>query len=709
MTDTTMSMTEVLAQPYTYQKHKAGMVLLETGGVTIDHYPEIIEMVVGRGKDELAADLNTRTMKQLKGMFYVRATTKKEAVKDLADALVSQWKRPLPNGGSSGWWMSQESYETYMRRDFGKITQAHIDQYVEDKRQQAVELQRAISNPQTLADFNQWLKVHELGELSAEQRVLLDKLIYERDREQIERDRERAATIRQIEVSTTMTIEKQLHTKRGCDVWVVKLEDRVERDEFNALNAASKKLGGHYSRFAGGFLFWEEADAEKFVALQDDDQSALERWERIDQMKAEQAAERLLDYATDHADAATYELTRDRLTNTVRRVGMAISGWNETHHELAVCETVERLAIAKRDNNLDTLQSIQYVTQIMVLWQSLHNAHSKAIQDENNRYVPQEKRRPVQFGDIHYAYYLRPFVSRETLEGLVSDVKGRRGTRGLTQVVENIVSEMTSKGAYWANLTTHGQARCLNDLTGICRNQKIKTEVYRQIADWKRLQALGLSNVAHLRHALREFFQYTTYPKQVSEITLKELKLVGRKIEGFVPTPEDLARLAVNSLDIDGDGTGLNFLEPSAGKGNIAEVIREQYPQATLHTCEINGDLREILKDKGFVVREWDFMEFETPFGQPEYDAIVMNPPFEIKPVIGRQDIAHVMKAYGDHLKVGGTLVAIVSSMAIHGSTSDSTNFAEFVDDNGWYQDLPSDAFEESGKSVATCLVVLKK
>ena len=67
-------------------------------------------------------------------------------------------------------------------------------------------------------------------------------------------------------------VERHKHTKRNCDVFLVVLDSRVERDQFDSIRDRCKAAGGWYSRqwgkVPGGFAFETEADAEAFaVAL----------------------------------------------------------------------------------------------------------------------------------------------------------------------------------------------------------------------------------------------------------------------------------------------------------------------------------------------------------------------------------------------------------------------------------------------------------
>ena len=98
---------------------------------------------------------------------------------------------------------------------------------------------------------------------------------------------------------------------------------------------------------------------------------------------------------------------------------------------------------------------------------------------------------------------------------------------------------------------------------------------------------------------------------------------------------------------------GMRVLEPSAGKGDIADAMKDQ--GGVVDVVEMSSTLREILEKKGHNIVDHVFEEFEP---SEQYDRIVMNPPFS-----NDLDIEHVRKAF-THLKPGGRLVAIVSGMA---------------------------------------------
>ena len=125
--------------------------------------------------------------------------------------------------------------------------------------------------------------------------------------------------------------------------------------------------------------------------------------------------------------------------------------------------------------------------------------------------------------------------------------------------------------------------------------------------------------------------------------------------EGFYPTPADLATEMAQEIDVE---TCCHILEPSAGKGDLAEAIRKRgkfrrgSANMDIDCIEINPDLRAILKEKGFRVVHDDFLTFDT-FKQ--YDAILMNPPF-------KDGDRHLMKALDLVSENGGQVVCLLNA-----------------------------------------------
>jgi hypothetical protein len=155
------------------------------------------------------------------------------------------------------------------------------------------------------------------------------------------------------------------------------------------------------------------------------------------------------------------------------------------------------------------------------------------------------------------------------------------------------------------------------------------------------LQALGGTPVNPSRWA----FDYNPLE------AIKEIVASGcvpdQKAHQFYPTPERLARIAVELAEIE---DGHQVLEPSAGMGGLADLL----PTDRTTCVEISGLHCKVLAAKGLRVMEGDFLQ-----AQPgTFDRIVMNPPFSE----GRWQ-AHTEHA-ASMLKPGGRLVAILPASA---------------------------------------------
>jgi hypothetical protein len=225
-------------------------------------------------------------------------------------------------------------------------------------------------------------------------------------------------------------------------------------------------------------------------------------------------------------------------------------------------------------------------------------------------------------------------------------------------------------------------------------------------ATYGRLTRAGIYTDAQLRKAVEEFDALTSdaakpdpAKEKAAKLRAMESELLGVKIPGFFPTPRPVIDRMMELADI---GPTSRVLEPSAGKGDIAEVARAA--GAAVETFEVQGSLRNILEAKGFKP-SGDFLT-ETPKAAP--DRIVMNPPFE-----KGAEMAHVQRAY-EVLAPGGRVVSVMSVGPFQRSDKQSAAFRAWLDDvGGETYELPQgaftgkDAFRQTG--VNTQLVVIDK
>ena len=161
-------------------------------------------------------------------------------------------------------------------------------------------------------------------------------------------------------------------------------------------------------------------------------------------------------------------------------------------------------------------------------------------------------------------------------------------------------------------------------------------------------------------------------------IAKAEEKFRFLKIPGFFPTPKPTIETMLDRADIE---EGMEVLEPSAGKGDIADSLKEA--GHTPKVIEIRPALQDILQLKGYEVVGTDFLEHTK-----KYDRIVMNPPFE-----KGQDIDHVRHAY-ELLKSGGKLVSIMSESPFFRTEKKYQEFRDWFDEVGGESEKLTQAFK---------------
>lgn len=204
-----------------------------------------------------------------------------------------------------------------------------------------------------------------------------------------------------------------------------------------------------------------------------------------------------------------------------------------------------------------------------------------------------------------------------------------------------------------AALATLKKARDLNPSAGYRQDTYVTvqghydlgsnpTEVKDELA--RVLQSLGGVQVSAVRWA----FDYD--PADAAQEVVASGCLPDQKTHQYYPTPERLARIAVDHADIGDTDT---VLEPSAGMGGLADLL----PKERTTCVEISALHCKVLEAKGHGVAQGDFLAWAKSTGG-RFDRIVMNPPFSE----GRWQ-AHTEAAAG-LLKPGGKLVAILPESA---------------------------------------------
>jgi hypothetical protein len=176
-------------------------------------------------------------------------------------------------------------------------------------------------------------------------------------------------------------------------------------------------------------------------------------------------------------------------------------------------------------------------------------------------------------------------------------------------------------------------------------------------------------------------------------------KAIYTKVPDFFPTPKALID---RMLEIANVRSSHRVLDPSAGAGDICLAVRE-LGVPVVDCFEINADLVQALTLLGFPPLARDFL-FATP--KPDYDRVVMNPPYSKDAYID-----HVRAAY-QWLAPSGELMAVLPNGYRGSSASKRREFAEWLEElDAIEYPNPADTFTKSDRScgVSTHLIHIRR
>lgn len=188
-------------------------------------------------------------------------------------------------------------------------------------------------------------------------------------------------------------------------------------------------------------------------------------------------------------------------------------------------------------------------------------------------------------------------------------------------------------------------------------------------------------------------------PEETLETVIATGEVIDQKKEfQFFETPAELAERLCDMAELTTDSV---VLEPSCGKGGIADAVWKRKPKRLLG-IELNTGMNRYLAEKEYeTLIGQDFLTFET---DECFDRIVMNPPFS-----KHQDAVHVQKAF-DILTSGGILVAIISICFLFRTDQVYTQFRDFLEEHSAEViQLPEGAFRDSGTMVRSCIIKIRK
>lgn len=697
------------------------------------------------GRNQLLKELTG--MKKEEVMKFASISARASDTKaSLVKSALSNLQQLFVAGSSVSYNPMTDTMEKAIDRQMDQWTPEVIAKAKADRDFRRAQQEKELTNPETLSEFegfisyrgrrglskdeiaeadklkgqalSLWLRARGERMLSPDQRARYEALKAEATRgRRLEQDAE-AKTVPAAALPDGAQFSEVIdtkHTQKGHAIFVVKLNTRVEREAYDALNTRAKRLGGSYSSYAKdgaipGFQFKTRDAAEQFRS--GEEVSGEQRMAEKQETRQNAAATRLRELGQKQIEAGNEKMNADRKVNTARRVRQASSAEADAAEQIRIGETMLNLASAIEGNEVTFIDRITTKAHVEELDTQLRRAQMERIQQEakiaGDQYrISSEREKPITAEDAASAKFPMPYADHSNLMRLVAAGRGKAGAKLAADRVQRLVLDRRNpqtNGEYLADMQQVEAVRELAEKVSKTESDKWgpAKSTLAAFDSMDRLARMEIRTEAELRSALREYVQYRGGTKQADPVKVMERELVGKNIPGFFPTPPTLAREMVDRAGI---VAGMSVLEPSAGKGDLADAVKETQPDVKLTLIEPSGALTKILAAKGYEVTAGaDFLRFEGE----SFDRVVMNPPFE-----NGQDIDHVRHAYG-LLKPGGKLVAIMSEGPFFQTSKKATEFRAWLESvNGTSEKNPDgsfaadDAFRQTG--VNTRMVEIEK
>jgi len=443
-------------------------------------------------REAIAAELNTMNKDKLLrsgGYSFAmrhRDSKKPEIVSAMVDAVLGEYSLGRQYGpntytlSSSGLAAHGKAKAEALRELVANLTDDDIAQHAQELEQERAELkarreatQQALDNPKTLADFrafiSHWREKGDTSEaaflrLNPDQRQKYDALEAESTRATREEAKARARqqNVRSAGNTTAGEVIATKHTKHGHDLFVVQLAERVDRDDYETLNASAKRMGGSYSSYRGngavpGFQFRTREAAEAFQKLVAGDTGAAQevaqaRRDAFEDDKSQTAVERLRAMAEALDERATEALGADRKVNTARRARFAASADAAARAQQALAGTMRNVAQAIDSGAAKFLDGVRQRVQVEYLMAQLRAAKSNQLQAKYPDYGERIKRQgePMDAETVDFAQFPRFEMFRSDLASLARQLLEIDGGKKLGASLEKLADDVSEAYIAWA-------------------------------------------------------------------------------------------------------------------------------------------------------------------------------------------------------------------------------------------------------------------
>ncbi|MBB3453921.1 hypothetical protein FHT86_002177 [Rhizobium sp. BK313] len=197
-----------------------------------------------------------------------------------------------------------------------------------------------------------------------------------------------------------------------------------------------------------------------------------------------------------------------------------------------------------------------------------------------------------------------------------------------------------------------------------------------------------------INRALAEFYGEVLPDAEEEDAKPQTSTAVSKDLQFYWSPPEVIAK----AMDVAGiymprdysrsEAPAYRVLEPSCGDGRILDELRARGCRP--FGIEVHAGRAAEARAKGHSVLTGNFLEQPA---RPEFDFVIMNPPF-----YGRHYVKHVRHAL-KFLKPGGTLVSILPATAHY----------DHKELEGQWTDLPVGSFSEVGTNVPTGILKIRR
>jgi len=494
-------------------------------------------------------------------------------------------------------------------------------------------------------------------------------------------------------ITSDFTIIEDTDTRDNSPLWVVKIIAKLSREEYIKVNKQLKTLGGYYSKFKHGFIFKNDP-----TELLNGNSNAPEVRSKI-----QEQADNIIDNST-----AAIELLNLK------------SNEYETSQEYKtiIADYIKNNNIKVTDQLIDYIEYDGLKCVLKAIKIDLEQAATQFNQAaENNKLIDKvnkgieglENKIQSLSGDYQTNTYKR-MREQDTRDGKINSLECEKKILEyvLTKLLDNeqvtAVEKALTVGAFRTDIHQYyilkygkypqelkfPEINYTVDING-WYNKEVPT---RQ----NKLKKNGVCNTIQLINAVEEYKiiynsidRFVNPKEQEIKKLEREYKMLQKNDIHF--TPKSLVEKMLSYVDISSNS---KILEPSAGIGHIADVIK-QY-SINIDCIEMMCTFQGLLSLKGFNVVGSDLLNYHN---YNHYDYIIMNPPFS-----NNQDIQHIQHAY-KMLKAGGTLIALSSKHWTFANDKASQEFREWTEDKTIDSSSIDQIFEMT--NIQTQLIILDK